>query len=96
MRVFNVYAHPNPKSFCHAVLDEFTRGLRDAGFDDEVVAAGLLHDSVEGSDATIAEIDDQFAKFERLLKVYKGKVPGVIEELFAETLRQLAAAAEIR
>ncbi len=87
MRVFNVYAHPNPNSFCHAVLGEFTRGLCDAG---------LLHDSVEDSDATIAETDDQFAKFERLLKVYKGKVPGVIEELFAETLRQLAAAAEIR
>ncbi len=87
MRVFNVYAHPNPKSFCHAVLGESTRGLRDAG---------LLHDTVEDSDATIAEIDDQFAKFERLLKVYKGKVPGAIEELFAETLRQLAAAAKIR
>ena len=31
MRVLTVYAHPNPNSFCHAVLDEFTRGLRDAG-----------------------------------------------------------------
>ncbi|HEY5144746.1 MAG TPA: NAD(P)H-dependent oxidoreductase [Solirubrobacteraceae bacterium] len=31
MRVLTVYAHPNPNSFCHAVLDEFTKGLRDAG-----------------------------------------------------------------
>ncbi len=31
MRVLTVYAHPNPKSFCHAVLDEFTRGLREGG-----------------------------------------------------------------
>lgn len=31
MRVLTVYANPNPNSFCHAVLDEFTKGLRDAG-----------------------------------------------------------------
>ena len=31
MRVLTVYAHPNPKSFCHAVLEEFTTGLREAG-----------------------------------------------------------------
>ncbi|MGZ8512990.1 MAG: NAD(P)H-dependent oxidoreductase [Candidatus Limnocylindria bacterium] len=31
MRVLTVYAHPNPKSFCHAVMENFTRGLRDAG-----------------------------------------------------------------
>ncbi|MGZ4386412.1 MAG: NAD(P)H-dependent oxidoreductase [Gaiellaceae bacterium] len=37
MRVLTVYAHPNPKSFCHAVLEEFTRGLADAGHSYEVV-----------------------------------------------------------
>ena len=31
MRVLTVYAHPNPTSFCHAVLDRFTGGLEDAG-----------------------------------------------------------------
>ncbi len=31
MRVLTVYAHPNPKSFCHAVLDRFTAGLCDGG-----------------------------------------------------------------
>jgi NAD(P)H dehydrogenase (quinone) len=31
MRVLTVYAHPNPNSFSHAVLEEFTRGLVDAG-----------------------------------------------------------------
>jgi NAD(P)H dehydrogenase (quinone) len=31
VRVLTVYAHPNPKSFCHAVLDRFTAGLRAAG-----------------------------------------------------------------
>ena len=37
MRVLTVYAHPNPSSFCHAVLDRFTQGLADAGHTCEVV-----------------------------------------------------------
>ncbi len=37
MKVLTVYAHPNPKSFCHAVLEQFTKGLEDAGHASEVV-----------------------------------------------------------
>ncbi len=37
MKVVTVYANPNPKSFCHAVLEEFTRGLKDAGHESEVI-----------------------------------------------------------
>ncbi len=37
MRVLTVYAHPNPKSFCHAVLERFSKGLEDAGHVNEVV-----------------------------------------------------------
>jgi NAD(P)H dehydrogenase (quinone) len=37
MRVLVVIAHPNPRSFCHAVLGEVTRGLREAGHRHEVV-----------------------------------------------------------
>jgi NAD(P)H dehydrogenase (quinone) len=37
MRVLTVYAHPNPKSFCHAILQQFTKGLEDAGHSSEVV-----------------------------------------------------------
>ena len=37
MHVLTIYAHPNPKSFCHAVLDHFTAGLREAGHSTEVV-----------------------------------------------------------
>ncbi len=37
MKVLAVYAHPNPKSFCHAVLEQFTRGLNEAGHTSEVV-----------------------------------------------------------
>jgi len=37
MRILTVYAHPEPKSFCHAVLEQFTRGLKDAGHTSEVI-----------------------------------------------------------
>jgi NAD(P)H dehydrogenase (quinone) len=37
MNILTVYAHPNPKSFCHAILDEFSKGLKDAGHTNEVV-----------------------------------------------------------
>ena len=37
MNVLTVIAHPNPKSFCHALLHEFTRGLGDAGHAVDVV-----------------------------------------------------------
>jgi len=37
MRVLTVFAHPNPKSFCGAILHEFTKGLADAGHTYEVV-----------------------------------------------------------
>ncbi len=37
MKVLTVYAHQNPRSFCHGVLEHFTRGLRDAGHASEVV-----------------------------------------------------------
>jgi NAD(P)H dehydrogenase (quinone) len=29
MKVVVMYAHPNQKSFNHAVLEEFTKGLKD-------------------------------------------------------------------
>ncbi len=37
MKVLTIYAHPSHKSFCHAVLDQFSRGLADAGHSNEVV-----------------------------------------------------------
>lgn len=37
MRVLTIYAHPNPRSFCHAVLDRFTAGLAEGGHTGEVV-----------------------------------------------------------
>ena len=37
MKVLTVYAHPDPNSFCHTVLQRFTKGLQDAGHTSEVV-----------------------------------------------------------
>lgn len=37
MRVLTVYANPNPRSFCHAILEQFTQGLKDAGHESEVI-----------------------------------------------------------
>jgi NAD(P)H dehydrogenase (quinone) len=37
MRVLTIYASSNPQSFCHAVLEQFTRGLKEAGHESEVV-----------------------------------------------------------
>jgi NAD(P)H dehydrogenase (quinone) len=37
MKVLTIYAHPNPKSFNHAILEQFTKGLKDAGHTSEVV-----------------------------------------------------------
>ena len=37
MRMLTVFAHPGKKSFCHAVLERFDAGLRDAGHTNEIV-----------------------------------------------------------
>lgn len=37
MKVLTIYAHHNPRSFCHAVLESFCAGLKDAGHSNEVI-----------------------------------------------------------
>lgn len=37
MKVLTIYAHHNPRSFCHAILERFCEGLRDAGHENDVV-----------------------------------------------------------
>jgi NAD(P)H dehydrogenase (quinone) len=37
MKVLIVYAHPNPQSFNHAILESFTKGLSEAGHTYEIV-----------------------------------------------------------
>ncbi len=43
MKVLTVYAHPNPKSFCHAVLQQFSAGLKDAGHTNDVIDLHAMH-----------------------------------------------------
>ena len=37
MNVLTVFAHPNPRSFCHAVLERLDAGLREAGHRNEIL-----------------------------------------------------------
>ncbi len=37
MRVLVVYAHPNPNSFNHALLESFSKGLREGGHKFEII-----------------------------------------------------------
>jgi NAD(P)H dehydrogenase (quinone) len=37
MKVLIIYAHPNPKSFTKAILDNFVKGLKEAGHPYEVI-----------------------------------------------------------
>jgi NAD(P)H dehydrogenase (quinone) len=37
VKVLTVYAHPNPKSFNHAILEQFTKGLTEAEHTPDVV-----------------------------------------------------------
>lgn len=37
MKVLIIYAHPNPKSFTKAILDNFVRGIKEAGHQFEIV-----------------------------------------------------------
>jgi NAD(P)H dehydrogenase (quinone) len=37
MKVLTIYAHHDPHSFCHALLERFDAGLRDAGHAHEIV-----------------------------------------------------------
>ena len=37
MKVLIIYAHPNPKSFTKAILDNFVRGLKESDHQYEIV-----------------------------------------------------------
>ena len=37
MNIMTVVANPKPKSFCHAILERFDAGLKDAGHKNDIV-----------------------------------------------------------
>jgi NAD(P)H dehydrogenase (quinone) len=53
MNVLTIFAHPRRKSFCHAVLERFDAGLRDAGHTNEIVDLYAI-----GFDPVLRERDD--------------------------------------
>jgi NAD(P)H dehydrogenase (quinone) len=57
MNVLTIYAHHNPKSFCHAVLEKFTAGLEDAGHKNEVVDLHVIK-----FDPILSELGKEFAQ----------------------------------
>lgn len=72
-------------------------------FDYETICAALMHDTVEDTDATIEEIEEQFGKpiarlIEGLTKLNKIKYKDSLEEYSVENLRKmfLAMAQDIR
>ncbi len=69
MRVLTVYAHPNPKSFCHAILEKFTKGLQDAGHVSEVV------------DLYAIDFDPVFRVQDFASYVHEGMPPDVLERM---------------
>jgi NAD(P)H dehydrogenase (quinone) len=76
MNVLVVYAHYNPDSFCHAVLENVTRGLADAGHDFEVV------------DLYGLDFDPVFTRHDSTSFVHETN-PGLLDET---VLRELAVA----
>jgi NAD(P)H dehydrogenase (quinone) len=53
MHVLTIFAHPRRKSFCHAVLERFDAGLRDAGHTNEIVDLYAI-----GFDPVLRDRDD--------------------------------------
>jgi len=37
MKLLTVFAHPGARSFCHALLERFDAGVREAGHTNEIV-----------------------------------------------------------
>jgi NAD(P)H dehydrogenase (quinone) len=105
MRVLTVYAHPNPKSFCHAILEQFTKGLEDAGHTSEVVDlyairfnpvfrtrdfASYVHESMP------REILDEMNLKQRVLESAGGPIQRFVASLWLRNKDPLAIARFIR
>jgi NAD(P)H dehydrogenase (quinone) len=69
MKVLTVYAHPDPASFTHAVLEEFTEGLREAG------------NSVDVVDLYAIEFDPVFRRRDMASYLHEDMPPDVLESM---------------
>ena len=76
MNVLVVYAHPNPNSFNHAILESFTKGLKDGGKTFEV------------SDLNATEFNPSLG-FEDFAQVTGEQMPQDVLDQQAKTWQQL-------
>jgi NAD(P)H dehydrogenase (quinone) len=105
MNVLTVIAHPNPKSFCHAVLERFITGVKDAGHTSEVVDlyairfnpvfgrqdfAGYVHESMP------ADILEKMNLKRRILDSCSNPIQRMIASLWLRDKDTLAMAKFIR
>lgn len=72
MKVYVIYAHPNPKSFNHAILESFTKGLAEAGHSFEI--SDLYADNFK-ADLDVEDLEQIFAgKIPEDIKFYQDKI----------------------
>lgn len=84
VRVLTVYAHHNPRSFCHAILDRFCAGLAEAGHANEVVDLHAI-----GFDPVLTDRDGP--------NWIDGSVPDdVLEHMNVEASLEAAAGSPVR
>ena len=101
MKVLTVYAHPNRKSFCHAILQHFTKGLEDAGHVSKVVDlyairfdpvfrmedfASYVHESIP------SEILEQMNLKQRVLDSARGPIQRFLASLWLRNKDSLTIA----
>lgn len=89
MKVLTVYAHPQPKSFCHTVLEEFTAGLGEAGHESRVVDLyAIRFNPVFGRADFASQVDDSIPA-EVLTRMNLAQ--GVVDSAGGPIRRMLAA-----
>ncbi len=72
MKVYVIYTHPNPKSFNHAILESFTKGLAEAGHSFEI--SDLYADNFK-ADLGAKELEQLRAgKIPKDIKLYQDKI----------------------
>lgn len=84
MKILTIFANPSHKSFCHAVLERFDQGLRDAGHTNEIVDlyAQKFNPVLTGRDYP-CWIDEDIP-IDILKGMILGSFPGTIQKLFIE------------
>ena len=101
MRVLTVFAHPDRRSFCGAVLDRFEAGLKQAGHDVEVVdlyaerfnpVFGALDNAFFADDSVPDEMLERMQLKERAIRSAGGPLRRMIARrwLGSKSVRELA------